>query len=83
MTDQDEEFSSQLIQEEEDFFFDDDSDQEEPDLEESSTSESGTNEDTDESFRRLLAGPSGNKVLFTLLKDPHVLMVFVGWFGWH
>lgn len=60
-----EDFSSQIIEEEEDFFFDDDSDQE--DLEESLGQDvNDNNEDNDASFRRLLAGPSGNKVIYEI-----------------
>lgn len=60
MSDQDNElFSSQLVEEEQDFFFDDDSVDHE---EEFKLSQEKCVVDKDQSFRHMLAGPSGNKV---------------------
>lgn len=61
MSDQEnEEFSSQVIQEEQDFFFDDDSVDHEEEFKLSQ--ETIHTVDKEESFRHMLAGPSANKV---------------------
>jgi hypothetical protein len=61
---EDSEFSSQFVEEEEDFFLDDDSVDHEEELRLSQGKDAAgiVAEDKEESFRRLLAGPSTNKV---------------------
>jgi DNA polymerase kappa len=55
-------FSSQFIEEEEDFFLDDDSVDHEEELRLSQEEINSISENKEESFRRMLAGPSTNKV---------------------
>lgn len=56
-----EEFSSQLIEEEQDFFFDDDSVDHEKEFK-LSQEKGNSAVDQENSFRHMLAGPSANKV---------------------